>query len=183
MVARPMSAPPPPGQDPPPAARPAAPPKPTEVSTGARPAPVAPTRPATDAEVTTWRRILEEVRKRRPALASVLAHAQIFDMSAERVTLAYEQTSFLYAQAAENAAKDLLTSAVRACLAPSTEVVLEIAVGKTGTTIAELDARERKAKQEAAKREVAEHPLVLAAIQTLGAELVDVRLAEATEPS
>ena len=178
-----MSAPPPPGQDPPPVSRPAPPPKPTEVSTAGRPAPVAPTRPATDAEIATWRRILDEVRKRRPALASVLAHAQIFDMTEERVTLAYDQTSFLYAQATESAAKDLLTSVVRACLAPTTDLVFEIAVGKTGTTIAELDARDRKAKQEAAKREVAEHPLVVAAIRTLGAELVDVRLAEAAEAS
>ncbi len=113
----------------------------------------------------------------------MLAHAQIFDMSPERVTLAYDQTSFLYAQATENAAKDLLTTVVRSCLSPTTELIFEIAVGKTGTTIAELDARDRKAKQEAAKREVADHPLVVAAIRTLGAELIDVRLAEVAEAS
>ncbi len=102
-------------------------------------------------------------------------------MTAERVTLGYDQTSFLFAQATENAAKDLLTSAVRAHFGAETEVVLEIAIGKTGTTVAELDARERKAKQDAARREVADHPLVVAAIRSLGAELIDVRLAEVAE--
>lgn len=129
----------------------------------------------------TWRAILETVRKKRQALASVLAHAQIFDMSAERVTLAYEQTSFLYAQATEAGAKEMLTSIVRAHFKGQTEVTFEIALGKSGTTIADLDARDRKAKQEQAKRDVAQHPLVVAAIRHLGAELIDVRLVEAPE--
>lgn len=121
------------------------------------------------------------IKKRRPALASVLAHAQIFDMTAERVTLGYDQTSFLFAQATDAAAKELLTTAVRAHFSAQTEVVLEIATGRTGTTVSDLDARERKAKHEAAKREVAEHPLVVAAIRTLGAELIDVKLVETVE--
>jgi len=143
-----------------------------------RPAVAAPTRPATDAEILTWRKILDDVRKRRPALSSVLAHAQIFDMTAERVTLGYDQTSFLFAQANENAAKEMLTAVVRAHFKAETEVVLEIAIGRTGTTVADLDTKERKAKQDAARREVADHPLVQAAIRTLGAELIDVRLVD-----
>ena len=163
-----------------PVSRPTPPPRAETVSTG-RPTSAAPTRPASDEEIATWRAILEAIRRRRPALSSVLTHAQIFDMTPERVTLAYDQTSFLYAQATDASARELLTAAVRAHFGAETEVVLEIAVGKSGTTVAELDARERKAKQEAARREVAEHPLVLAAIRSLGAELIDVRLAEAAE--
>jgi DNA polymerase III subunit gamma/tau len=102
-------------------------------------------------------------------------------MAPARVVLAYEQTSFLFAQATENAAKEMLTTAVRAHFGQNTEVVFEIAVGKSGTTIADLDAKDRKAKQDAARREVAEHPLVVAAIRTLGAELIDVRLSEAPD--
>lgn len=97
------------------------------------------------------------------------------------VTLAYEATSFLYAQATEGASRELLTSMVRAHFGTATEVVFEIAVGKSGTTTADLDATVRKAKQDAARREVAEHPLVVAAIRTLGAELIDVRLIEIAE--
>ena len=167
-----------------PVSRPTGSSKPSETIQRGAPASVAaPTRPASDQEIADWRRILGEVKKRRPALASVLAHAQIFEMTPERVTLAYDQTSFLFAQATENTAKDLLTSVVRACFEPTTEVVFEIAVGKTGTTIAELDTKDRKAKTEAAKREVAAHPLVVAAITTLGAELIDVRLVEVAEAS
>jgi DNA polymerase-3 subunit gamma/tau len=146
-----------------------------------RSAPAAPTRTASGEEIATWRRILDAVRVRRPALASVLAHAQIFDMGPERVTLAYEATSFLYAQATDNASKELLASVVRAHFGAAVEVMFEIAVGKTGTTVADLDTKERKAKQDAARREVAEHPLVVAAIRTLGAELIDVRLIELAE--
>lgn len=142
---------------------------------------MAPTRPASESEIADWRAIVDAIRKRRPALASVLAHAQIFDMSAGRVTLAYDQTSFLFAQATEAAAKDLLISAVRTHFSAETEVLVEIAVGKSGTTLAELDAKDRKAKQDAARREVAEHPLVVAAIRSLGAELIDVRLAESPD--
>jgi DNA polymerase-3 subunit gamma/tau len=178
-VLRPSSPPPPLDGASGPPSRPTPPPKPQEIV--ARPQPQAPTRPASDAEITTWRAILDTIRQRRPALASVLAHAQIFDMRPERVTLAYEQTSFLFAQASEGSAKELLTSAVRAYFGAQTEVVLEIAVGQTGTTVADLDTKDRKAKQEAARREVAEHPLVVAAIRTLGAELIDVRLAEAPD--
>jgi DNA polymerase-3 subunit gamma/tau len=162
-----------------PASRPNAPQKAQDAFGQRQAAP--PTHPASDADVVTWRKLLDDVRKRRPALASVLAHAQIFEMGPERVVLGYDQTSFLYAQATENAAKDLLTNVVRARFGPETEVVLEIAIGRTGTTIADLDALVRKAKQDAARREVAEHPLVVAAIRTLGAELIDVRLVEVAE--
>lgn len=144
--------------------------------------PAPPSHPASEADIKTWRKLVEDVRKRRPALASVLAHAQIFEMGPERVLLAYDQTSFLYGQATENSAKDLLTSVVRAHFGEKAEVVFEIAVGRTGTTIADLDTLERRAKEEAARKHVAEHPLVLAAIKLLGAELIDVRLVEGPPP-
>ena len=178
VMARRGSNPPPPPTETGPTSRPNAPQKAAE-NAARQPAP--PTHPASDADVATWRRLLDDVRKRRPALASVLAHAQIFEMGPQRVVLAYEQTSFLYAQATENAAKDLLTSVVRAHFGAEAEVVFEIAIGRTGTTISDLDAAVRRAKQDAARREVAEHPLVVAAIRTLGAELIDVRLVEVAE--
>lgn len=140
--------------------------------------PAPPSHPASEADIKTWRKLVDDVRKRRPALASVLGHAQIFEMGPERVLLAYDQTSFLYGQATENSAKDLLTHVVRAHFGDACELAFEIAVGRTGTTIADLDTIERKAKEEAARRQVAAHPLVLAAINLLGAELIDVRLAE-----
>jgi DNA polymerase-3 subunit gamma/tau len=48
----------------------------------------------------------------------------------------------------------------------------------TTQTIAQIDGAERKARVEAARRAVADHPLVSAAIELLGAELRDVRLSQ-----
>ncbi len=54
-----------------------------------------------------------------------------------------------------------------------------IAARSGNVTLAMVETAERKSKLDAAKRAVAEHPLVTAAIELLGAELRDVRLADA----
>ena len=45
-------------------------------------------------------------------------------------------------------------------------------------SVAALDSEDHRARLEAARRAVAEHPLVKAAVEILGAELRDVRLGE-----
>jgi DNA polymerase-3 subunit gamma/tau len=126
-----------------------------------------------------WRTILEAVRLRRPALASVLEHASLLQCDGARVLLGYEPGSFLAAQATDAAAIGLLTAAVREHFGPTTEVAFDLAVARgTTQTIAQIDGAERKARVEAARRAVADHPLVSAAIELLGAELRDVRLSQ-----
>jgi DNA polymerase-3 subunit gamma/tau len=125
-----------------------------------------------------WRAVLDRVREKRPALASVLEHAALLKFGPDRVELGYEAHSFLAGQAAEASAKELLLSALRAHFGGSApEVAFETIASKAGAmTVAMLDSAERKQKLDAARRAVVEHPLVTAAIELLGAELRDVRL-------
>ena len=135
------------------------------------PAPVPP------AEMDAWRAVLALVRAKRPALASVLEHAALLRFGPDRVELGYEASSFLVGQATEASSKELLLSACRTYFGAATEVSFETIASKSGMwTVATLDSTERKQKVDAARRAVAEHPLVAAAIELLGAELKDVRL-------
>jgi DNA polymerase-3 subunit gamma/tau len=98
-------------------------------------------------------------------------------MGPGRVVLAFE-SPFLAAQATETAAKELLRSALTAHFGRPTEATFETATPREGAplTVAQVDSAERKARLEAARRAVSQHPLVTAAIELLGADLQAVRL-------
>jgi DNA polymerase-3 subunit gamma/tau len=122
--------------------------------------------------------VLDRVRAKRPALASVLEHAALLYFGPDRVALGYEASSFLVGQATEASSKELLVSACRAHFGAAPEVSFEtIASKNAAVTVAMMDSAERKQKMDAARRAVLEHPLVAAAIELLGAEIKDVRLA------
>ena len=130
------------------------------------------------ADLAAFRAVLGRVRAQRPALASVLEHAALLRCDAERVVLGYEAGSFLAAQATEPGAVALLTAAARGHLGDAAEVSLDAGIQRGAhVTIAQLEAADRKARLDTARRAVAEHPLVSAAVELLGAELRDVRLA------
>ncbi|XXY45257.1 DNA polymerase III subunit gamma/tau [Sorangium sp. So ce269] len=130
-------------------------------------------------DLATWRAVIAAVRGMRPALASVLEHAAVLELTPTRVVLGYEANSFLSGQATEPAARDLLARALQAQFGGPAELVFEtIARGSAGPSLAQVETAERKARVEAARRAVADHPLVTAAIELLGAELKDVRLAQ-----
>ena len=135
---------------------------------------------ATSPDLESWRAVLVLVRAKRPALASVLEHAALLRWGAERVELGYEATSFLVGQATESAAKELLLSALTSHFGRAPELAFETIAPKSGNvTLAMIETADRRSKLDAARRAVATHPLVMAAIELLGAELRDVRLAEA----
>lgn len=132
------------------------------------------------ADLESFRTALSFVRTKRPALASVLEHAAVLRFAPERVELGYETGSFLVGQATEGSARDLLLAALTAHFGRTPELVFETIAPRSGNvTLAMVETAERKTKLDAAKRAVAEHPLVTAAIELLGAELRDVRLADA----
>ncbi|WP_437590406.1 DNA polymerase III subunit gamma/tau [Sorangium sp. So ce1000] len=136
--------------------------------------------PAMRAEdLATWRAVIAAVRAQRPALASVLEHAAVLELTPTRVALGYEANSFLSGQATEPASRDLLARVLGSHFGGPAELVFEtVTRGSAGPSLAQVETAERKARIEAAKRAVAEHPLVTAAIELLGAELKDVRLAQ-----
>jgi hypothetical protein len=79
-------------------------------------------------------------------------------------------------QAMDPASRELLLTAARRHFGTTPELIFERTAVKSGT-IAQTESAERKARIEAAKHRVIEHPLVAAAIELLGAEIKDVRLA------
>ena len=126
-----------------------------------------------------WRAVLARIRAERVPLASILEHASPIAFSAERVVLGYEPGSFLAAQATEASHVELLTRHVREYFGTTTPVAFDLtASSKANPSVAALDTEERKVRLEQARRAVAEHPLVRAAIDILGAELKDVRVTE-----
>jgi DNA polymerase-3 subunit gamma/tau len=168
--------------------RPSSPPAPVSARPGT-PAPALPSATPLEAvsiiasapaDIDAWRAVLTLVRHRRPALASVLEHAALLAFGPERVDLGYEATSFLVGQATDGAARELLLSALTTHFSTAPELTFTTIAPRSGNvTIAMVDTAERKVKLDAAKRAVAEHPLVAAVIEILGGELKDVRLAEA----
>ena len=98
-------------------------------------------------------------------------------MGPGKVVLAFEST-FLAAQATDNAAKEILRAALTAHFGRPTEATFTTDGPRPGAplTVAQVDSAERKARLEAARRAVSTHPLVTAAVELLGAELQAVRL-------
>jgi DNA polymerase III gamma/tau subunit len=141
---------------------------------------VAPTtRAVGNTNLGAFREVLNLVREKRPALASVLEHAVLLHIGPDRLTLGFEGDTFLSKQAQEPLAQDILVTALATHFGGRPDVTFESVAPMSGlATIAQLDSAERKSKLESARRAVANHPLVTAAIELLGAELRDVRLAQ-----
>jgi DNA polymerase-3 subunit gamma/tau len=126
-----------------------------------------------------FRAVLDIVRDKRPALASVLEHAVLLHIGPDRLTLGFEGDTFLSKQAQEPLAQEILRNALAAHFGGRPDVTFESVAPMSGlATIAQLDSAERKSRLESARRAIANHPLVTAAIELLGAELRDVRLAQ-----
>jgi DNA polymerase-3 subunit gamma/tau len=142
---------------------------PTPAAAAASPAP----------DLAVWRAILDCVRARRPALASVLDHALPLETTAARFVVGFEPgAAFLGARASEPDALEELTRAVRAHFGAPTSVALDLSArAAAGTkTIASLDSEKHAAELARARAAVEGHPLVLEAVRLFGAQLRDVKL-------
>lgn len=128
-------------------------------------------------DVAAWRAILAEVRRERPDLASVLAHASPLTVGPGSVELAYDPHSFLAERAQKEPALSLLTKLVHAHFGAETPISIrhDPRAGELAT-VAWLDESERHARLQRARKAIADHPLVQAAVEALGAELREVRL-------
>jgi DNA polymerase III subunit gamma/tau len=126
-----------------------------------------------------WRAVLGRIRSERAPVASIFEHASPIAFSAERVVLGYEPGSFLAAQATEVSNVELLTRHVREYFGTITPVAFDLTAGpNSNPSVASIDTEERRRRLDQARHAVAEHPLVKAAIDILGAELKDVRVTE-----
>jgi DNA polymerase-3 subunit gamma/tau len=134
-----------------------------------------------DYDVAAWRGVLDRIRGANSNLAVSLELVGVLSFTAERVELAYEAHEYhLIDLVTEASARETLGAALRAHFSRAPELVFSATTAKTGTVSQVLGA-EKKAKLDAARRGVAEHPLVTAAIELLGAELRDVKLSAEAE--
>ncbi|MEZ4439496.1 MAG: DNA polymerase III subunit gamma/tau [Polyangiaceae bacterium] len=134
-------------------------------------------RPQDPAERADWEAVVALVREQKPALASVFVHAAPLSVTAEGIELAYEEGTFLAQQASEAEAQSLLTDAAAKHFGRPVSVTLQLGQRHLDVqSIAAKNAAELRARIEAARERVIHHPLVVAAVQHLGAELRDVRL-------
>lgn len=142
-----------------------------------------PSAPPPGIDLSGWRAVIDLVRRQRAPLASVLEHARVVELGQERIVLGYEATgAFLFAQATEPAARQLLTTALRTHFGRPMEVQIEtITAGSQAVSVAQIYSAEEKARYAARRRAVEEHALVVAAIELLGAELKDIRLPDQAE--
>ncbi|MDI1451849.1 DNA polymerase III subunit gamma/tau [Polyangium sp. 6x1] len=138
-----------------------------------------PGRPAAPnpADVAAFRAVIELVRAKRAPLGSVLEHAALLRIGPDGIVLGYEGDSFLGKQAQDPVAKEALRAALAAHFGGTPDVTFETLRPQSGVvTLAQLDGADRRARLDSARRAIADHPLVTAAIELLGAELRDVRL-------
>ena len=145
--------------------RPSAPPPPAFMT---KPEAPAPRQGQSDSNVAAWRSVLDRIRSTHGNLAVTLE-------------LAYEAHEYhVIDLVTESSAKDVLGAALRAHFGRPPELIFTTTTVKNGT-ISQVLSAEKKQKLDAARRGVAEHPLVTAAIELLGAELRDVKLSAEAE--
>jgi DNA polymerase-3 subunit gamma/tau len=139
--------------------------------------PAAPPRLEKPANLDDWRAILARVRAVKPPVASLLEHGVPLEVTAQRVLVGYTSDSFEGAQASDPEAMELLSREARAHFAADTKVALDLSA-RGGTTVAAIDAAERKEQLAKARAAATAHPLVQKAIALFGAELQGIRLPE-----
>ncbi|EYF05610.1 DNA polymerase III subunit gamma/tau [Chondromyces apiculatus] len=138
----------------------------------------------TSVDVTAWRAVLDLVRRQKPALASFLERAAILELGPERAMLGFFAADSMYfAHASDPAARQLLGTALQTHYGKPVELQIDtLAPGTQAVSMAQLFTAEEKARQAARRRAVAQHPLVAAAIELLGAELKDIQLPPEAHP-
>jgi DNA polymerase-3 subunit gamma/tau len=130
------------------------------------------------APMEAWRAMLDRIAEERPLVASVLEHGALVKAEAGRVVLAYEAGSFALAQVTPETL-EIASRLATAMRGQETTIVVDVtSATRPGATVAAARVAERDAKLEVARRRVLEHPVVVAAMTELEAELRDVRLHE-----
>ena len=134
--------------------------------------------PAATVDLAAWRRVLARIAGANPGLASIYEHAVPVEVSAARLHVGYDETSFLGGQASDAENLEVLRREARAELGPAVVVSVDLALGdgERHRTVASMDAEVRRKELAEARRAVETHPLVAEAVALFGAEIRDVKL-------
>lgn len=126
----------------------------------------------------SWRKVLGALRAKHPALASVFEQAGVAECTAQAIRLLYEPNSFLAAKALEVSSHGFLVEAGRQVWQVDVLVSIDVdAAASTAPSLARMESEARAAHEAELKRVAAEHPLVRAMQELLGAEIKEIRVA------
>ncbi|MBK6517586.1 MAG: DNA polymerase III subunit gamma/tau [Polyangiaceae bacterium] len=126
--------------------------------------------------------LADAVRAKSGRLASVLERAALVEATEHRLVLGFEARSFEAGLVAEPQARVLIASMAVATLGPGAAVELvDVASGDEVPTLAKMVSEAVRARRDAIDRSIRTHPLVVAAVEHLGAEIRDVRLPKDAE--
>jgi hypothetical protein len=135
--------------------------------------------PRPGVDMAAWTRVVDRVAALRAPLASILELGAPLACSSNGVVLGFAPDTFEATQAADARHAELLLASVRAELGEAATLAIEL-TGEAPQllTLARVRAAEAYERREAARAKVIDHPLVRAAVEVLGAELIDVRLGD-----
>jgi len=126
-----------------------------------------------------WGRVVDRVRRHKPAVASVLEHGKLVRFGPEAVEIAYARNTFYWEAARDPELRTLLDQALvdefRAKVTLAINVLEDNSTLPVEASLAELNAWRRREREHAVKSEAMAHPAVRGAIDILGGEVCEVR--------
>jgi DNA polymerase III subunit gamma/tau len=135
-------------------------------------------RPSAAAPLEQWRTIIERISESEPHVASVFEQAFARTAEPGRLVIGFAAGSFAAAQVDAEKLAVAQRCATQHFGVPTVVEIDASAAAPPTETVAAVRSAERAAQLEEAKRRVASHPAVTAAMEVLGAELRDIRLSE-----
>lgn len=149
-----------------------------------RPPPSAPPAPTiavdrSDPKILRFVKVAEALRQTSGALASILERAHIVDATETVVRIALDPRGFEKDQISAPAAREAIQSAVASALGDGAIFeVIDLAPGAPKLSLSVAIESVRREKVAELDKIARSHPLVVAAMRELGAEIRDVRLPE-----
>jgi DNA polymerase-3 subunit gamma/tau len=121
-----------------------------------------------------WRELVQYVSRQRPALGSILQHAQAHEVSAQRVRIALEQKSFFADQLKDAHNRAALQKFCSDFFSAKVELLVEETQGEPGTSLAAEEEFVASQQAEKIRQEALAHPLVQEVVRIFGADVDQV---------
>jgi DNA polymerase-3 subunit gamma/tau len=134
--------------------------------------------PATGGALDRFRTIVEAIRRTRPHVASLLAHAYVIQIDEEKLRLGFEPGHFAPSQLNDPHERAVIEREARAVLGTKVEITIESDVRPTSTsaTLAAIDREKQDAERARARKDVEQHPMVKTVIELFGAEIREIKI-------
>jgi DNA polymerase-3 subunit gamma/tau len=144
------------------------------------PAPIPAAQRPDEATLTLLRQLVDETGHERADVAALVAHAAPLMLGPGRVVLGFKDREFMGVKASDPEAVAVVSRAATRCFATETPVTIdEHPPENARVSLWEVDDWEARRRLVDARRTIADHPLVKRTIELFGADLREIRLADA----